>query len=68
MDAEREAEIEALRRDIDLLKMEEHRLLKLTSMEKEDSAFIGEISYHLAMTRHKLRDASRDLNDLESGK
>ncbi len=65
MDADRAAEIEALKREIDLLKLEEHRLLRLTSMEKEGSAFIGEINYHLAMTRHKLRDASRDLAALE---
>jgi hypothetical protein len=68
MDASRENKIVELRREIDLLRMEEHRLLRLTSMEREDSAFIGEINYHLATTRHKLRDASRDLTDLESGK
>ena len=34
-------------------------------MEREGSAFIGEMSYRLATARHKLRDASRDLADLE---
>lgn len=62
---EREVRIEALKREIDLLKMEEHRLLRLSSMEKEGSPFIGEMSYRLATARHKLRDASRDLADLE---
>jgi hypothetical protein len=61
----REAKIAALKREIDLLKLQEHRLLRLTSMEKEGSAFIGEINYRLATARHKLRDASRDLADLE---
>jgi hypothetical protein len=68
MDASREAKISELRQEIDLLKMEEHRWLRLTAMEKEGSAFTGELSHHLATTRHKLREASRDLTDLESGK
>ncbi len=65
MDDQRQAEIEALRREIDLLKIEEHRLLRLAASEKTDSPFTGEMNYRLATTRHKLRDASRDLAALE---
>jgi hypothetical protein len=65
MNTERESEIEALRREVDLLRMEEQRLLRLASTEKEDSAFSGEMNYYLAATRHKLHDASRALAALE---
>jgi len=60
------SKIAGLRRELQLLTLEERRLLLLASMERRAPSQIAEAKDQLSIVRQRLRDMSRNLFDLEN--